>query len=125
MSEHFQIEEFACHDGCGFCLPNPKLIAALEKLRALIGKPIIINSGCRCKKQNAKVGGEVNSQHLMGNAADIVAHGATMNELFVAATEIPEFKQGGIGIYDTWVHVDVRNTGTPARWDKRQRRPKK
>ncbi|MBQ4133264.1 MAG: DUF882 domain-containing protein [Desulfovibrionaceae bacterium] len=37
---------------------------ALQELRELWERPIIINSGHRCKKHNRKVGGTENSQHL-------------------------------------------------------------
>jgi hypothetical protein len=42
----------------------------LEPARAEVG-PIIINSGFRNEAVNRKVGGVTNSQHLIGQAADI------------------------------------------------------
>jgi uncharacterized protein YcbK (DUF882 family) len=42
----------------------------LEPARQVVG-PIIINSGFRCPRVNALVGGVKNSQHLLGQAADI------------------------------------------------------
>ena len=42
----------------------------LEPARLEVG-PIIINSGYRCEAVNRKVGGVSNSQHLIGQAADI------------------------------------------------------
>ena len=42
----------------------------LEPARRVVG-PIIINSGFRNARVNALVGGVKNSQHLMGQAADI------------------------------------------------------
>ena len=43
----------------------------LEPAREAIGCPIIINSGFRNPRVNALVGGVRNSQHLLGQAADI------------------------------------------------------
>ena len=43
----------------------------LEPAREAIGCPIIINSGFRNPRVNALVGGVKNSQHLVGQAADI------------------------------------------------------
>ena len=43
----------------------------LEPLREHIGKPLIISSGYRCKALNKAVGGVANSQHLVGEAADL------------------------------------------------------
>ena len=43
----------------------------LDPLREAYGKPIIVNSGYRCPKLNAAVGGAASSQHVKGEAADI------------------------------------------------------
>lgn len=43
----------------------------LDPLRAKWGKPIIVSSGYRCPALNKAVNGEVKSQHLRGEAADI------------------------------------------------------
>ena len=45
----------------------------LDKLRGEWGRPIVVTSGYRCKELNAAVGGAHNSQHLKGQAADIVS----------------------------------------------------
>lgn len=46
-------------------------IYILQPLRDIIKQPIVITSGYRCKRLNALVGGVSNSQHLIGQAADI------------------------------------------------------
>ena len=43
----------------------------LEPLRQHLGKPIIVTSGYRSKELNKAVGGVENSQHLVGEAADL------------------------------------------------------
>ena len=43
----------------------------LDPAREKLGKPITVNSGFRCTKHNAAVGGVANSQHLRGEAADV------------------------------------------------------
>lgn len=43
----------------------------LEKVRAIWGAPLYVNSGYRCESLNLLVGGAKNSQHLRGMAADI------------------------------------------------------
>ena len=43
----------------------------LDPLRERYGKPIVVNSGYRCAKHNREVGGVTQSQHLVGEAADI------------------------------------------------------
>lgn len=44
----------------------------LEPLRARFG-PIVVSSGYRCRRVNALAGGVPSSQHVKGEAADIVA----------------------------------------------------
>ena len=46
----------------------------LDPLREAYGKPICVTSGFRSQALNAKVGGVSNSQHLNGQAADIVVY---------------------------------------------------
>lgn len=43
----------------------------LDPLREAYGKPIIVNSGYRCKELNEKIGGSKTSRHMFGEAADI------------------------------------------------------
>lgn len=43
----------------------------LDPLREMWGKPIKVNSGYRCPKLNAAVGGSSQSSHMSGCAADI------------------------------------------------------
>lgn len=45
----------------------------LQKVRDAWGAPIAVTSGYRCPRLNALVGGAANSQHMAGQAADIVA----------------------------------------------------
>ena len=55
----------------------------LDRLRSEWGRPIIVTSGYRCKELNAAVGGARNSQHLKGQAADIVSDGFESFRSFV------------------------------------------
>lgn len=45
----------------------------LDPLRQAWGRPIAVTSGYRCPQLNKAVGGVPGSQHLLGQAADIVA----------------------------------------------------
>lgn len=116
LSENFDRSEFECRCGCGFSSVDPRLIEGLQKLRNKAKKAVHVNCGCRCKTHNRAVGGVRDSQHLYGRAADIWIEGMTPVELSRMAMQIPEFRNGGIGVYSTFVHVDVR--GYPARWRK-------
>lgn len=113
LSKNFSTKELAC-PCCGNFIKVPRLIDALQKLRDYLGMEIHVNSSTRCEKHNLEVGGQPKSRHLYGEAADIYVDGLTPKELAIAAETIPDFKNGGIGTYPTFVHVDVRNHR--ARW---------
>lgn len=79
----------------------------LQPLRDKLGKPIIINSGYRCKALNSHplIKGANNSQHLTGKAADIRVNGCTPARLidFIKTSGI-EYDQC-INEFDRWVHI--------------------
>jgi uncharacterized protein YcbK (DUF882 family) len=116
LSAHFRRHEFAC-PCCGVDCVQVRLVQALEKLREKCGGwPVHITSGCRCSSWNKRVGGIPGSQHLKGRAADIIVQGLEPVEVAQIAEMITEFRHGGIGVYENFVHVDVRTDG-PARWE--------
>lgn len=70
------MKEFECRCGCVMPAEAKANIEALvhnvlDPVRDAYGKPIGVNSGFRCEKHNAKVGGARHSQHMRGQAADI------------------------------------------------------
>ena len=122
MTKNFSKEEFDCSDGSEMNIAiyhnMVKVANQLQILRNYIGKPITVNSAYRSQEYNASIGGAKNSQHIMGRAADIVVKG--MSPLAVHTTielliEKGDMLQGGLGLYDSFVHYDIR--GTKARWD--------
>jgi uncharacterized protein YcbK (DUF882 family) len=116
VSANFSRHEFACPDNCGFDAVDIELLNHLEDVRHYFGKPITINSGCRCAIHNAHVNGSLKSQHMRGKAVDIVVQG--VNPIIVADyfdTLFPD--KYGLGKYDSWTHFDVR--AGKARWDLR------
>jgi uncharacterized protein YcbK (DUF882 family) len=62
----------------------------LEPIRAKFG-PIIINSGYRSQEVNTRIGGSPTSQHMLGQAADIVSPNATPYEIvnWIYSTSLP------------------------------------
>jgi len=78
LSPHFKLSEFLNLGKYPENIPPMQVVAnltygchqLLEPARLITG-PIIINSGFRCEAVNRKVGGVRNSQHMMGQAADI------------------------------------------------------
>ena len=112
ISEHFDSIEIQCICGCGYEAVSPALLTGLELLRAALGKPVTVTSGCRCPAHNLAVGGAASSLHLRGMAADITVEGMSGEQLYEAARRIPQFR--GFGVAVTFLHVDTRLHGT--RW---------
>jgi len=108
LTKNFSRAEFACKCGCGTNAINHMLVLFLQKIRDHFDKPIKVVSGLRCAKRNAQVGGAKHSQHLLGNAADIVIDGVKPKEVAAfAATLMPGW--GGIKAYPRFTHIDVRS----------------
>lgn len=114
LSTNFKVKEFACSDKTDVIFIAPKLVTVLQKVRTYFGKPVTINSGYRTVAHNKAVKGATYSQHLYGTAADITVKGVSP-KVVAAYVEKLMPKTGGIGIYDTFVHVDVRET--KSRWN--------
>ena len=78
LSLHFKLSEFLNLGKYPENIPDVQAVVnmafgchmLLEPAREAVG-PIIVNSGFRCKSVNSKVRGVSNSQHLVGQAADI------------------------------------------------------
>lgn len=116
LSDNFKVREFACNDGSDTVLISDELVNVLQKIRDHFGVAVVINSGYRTIAYNKKVGGVSNSQHLKGMAADIVAKGITPLEVAQYAEYLMP-NSGGIGVYQTFTHIDVRSDRS--RWDSR------
>lgn len=118
LSPHFFSLDFDCkcqYPECQFTYIDPNLIPALENLHKLSG-PFHIDSGFRCINHNKDVGGKEHSQHIVGRAADCRSlNGHAGKEMASFALLVPDFAAGGIGIYDRFVHCDIRPQ--VARWD--------
>jgi uncharacterized protein YcbK (DUF882 family) len=114
LTNNFTLQEF--NSKCGRDIPNnvlPNIIQLaknLQVLRDAVGKSISITSGYRSPQHNKKIGGAKDSQHVKGMAADIKVAGMTPKEVALVIEGLIEsgkMKQGGIGIYASWVHYDI------------------
>ena len=107
LSKNFNSTEFDCKCGaaCSSTLIDETLVALLQQIRNHFKKPVIITSGYRCATHNREVGGATNSYHTKGQAADIVVNGVSPQEVAKYAESIGI---KGIGLYDTFVHIDTR-----------------
>jgi uncharacterized protein YcbK (DUF882 family) len=114
LSANFRVKEFACTDGSDPIFIDSDLVNILQKIRTHFGKSVTITSAYRTPLKNKAVGGQVYSQHLYGKAADIRVKGVTPKKVGQYAETLLKNK-GGIGIYNTFTHIDVRDT--KARWN--------
>ena len=91
------------------------LISVLDKIREQYGKPIFVTSGYRCPMLNKAVGGVNSSQHVKGEAADLVGRNDDdTRKIFETAKAFGQFDQllyeknskGNI-----WVHISYKASG--------------
>ena len=102
-----------CPCSCGADKISSVLIEKLQKVRNIIGRPIIITSGARCEFYNTSIKACMNSSHIpdgygIGNAVDIACTTSKYRyELIQVAQKF--FNRIGIsgGVYGGFVHLDV------------------
>lgn len=93
-------------------------LAVLDRVREMLGAPIVITSAYRDARYNQSVGGSAQSQHMRGRALDWkcrrgepeywarVVRGLRGHPFFV--DDVHFVFRGGVGVYDTFVHMDTR-----------------
>lgn len=125
LTKNFTRREFKSKDGSKMpedVLCNIKDLADnLQVLRDFLGEPIRINSAYRSPAHNKAIGGVKNSQHVLGKAADIKVKDIETKDLYLIIESLiidGQMTDGGLGLYDTFVHYDIR--GSKARWDYRK-----
>ncbi len=93
------------------------VMKVVDEFRERIGHPVVLNSVYRSETYNKSVGGVSGSQHKKFQASDIrvIGFGSPPDWAAVLKTmRASGFFQGGIGVYNTFVHVDTR--GWEANW---------
>lgn len=109
-----------------------KALRGAEQLRAAVARQfgvsakVVITSGVRTPYTNQQAGGASRSYHtefatIPFSALDVAVWvgGRWLSSAAVEAVAIrnvPMFADGGIGLYDTWTHLDH---GPKRRWDRR------
>lgn len=92
------------------CL-NARLRSVIHQVASAFG-PVTVNSTCRSRKHNSRVGGAHHSHHLSGNAVDFRVHGR--NNRAVLAYLRSHASVGGIKLYrGGYFHID---TGSRRSW---------
>lgn len=132
LSRHLSIDELACVNRLGrqwdrwspgeIIEPYPpewrgdravRIAATFEDIRQAAGnKPIYVNSAYRTSSYNRTVGGAKLSQHVLGRAIDIHHHALSAADLYAIIRRLDKNGKlpllGGLGLYKTFVHIDVR-----------------
>lgn len=140
LSSHFTLAEFVrsqlaarsngriINDPPADLYPALKRTAeGLERIREVVGGPIIITSGYRSAMLNLAIGGTLSSQHQRGEAADIYVPGMTAAQLARRIDDNRDEIQYDQLILeyppDGWVHVSftarprvIAITRTPAEY---------
>lgn len=106
LTTDFYADEFESPD-TGESRMQPEFMQKLQRLRTTCGWTFSVKSGYRTVAYNKKIGGEDNSYHVQGMAADISHRGwsGIQRYKFVSAALSLGFS---IGVYDAHFHVDNR-----------------
>lgn len=117
-SRNFKWSEFECKCGCGTKNVSGRAVEALQKLRDMLGTPLVVTSAARCEAHNKAVGGAPKSSHLSGSgikshAFDVLIPKGMTQETFVQNARVCGFT--GIGWGASFTHIDMRDR--PADWN--------
>lgn len=118
LSKHFTIDEFtfsqtASRNGI-LNNPPPEIVPALhhtakgmELVRKALGNvPVLVSSGYRSPALNAIVGGQISSQHLLGEAVDFTAPTfGNPNDIICALAKSKVPYDQLILEFGRWVHI--------------------
>jgi uncharacterized protein YcbK (DUF882 family) len=101
----FKFSEFVKEEG-GYIDSN--LVLKMERLREYCGFPLIITSGYRSAQKNKEVGGASASFHLKGQAVDVSIKGFSPSMLYRLVKGAFLVGFGGVILYPSHVHLDIR-----------------
>lgn len=95
------------------------LVNVLDALRERVGVPVRLSNVYRSPAYNAAIKGAKDSQHMQFKAADISVGAERPADVAATLRKMRSdgMFEGGVGLYNGFVHVDVR--GSDADWDKR------
>lgn len=119
--QYFTRAEFKCQCGGKYCNgfpaePAEETVRMADEIRRRAGVALNVNSGVRCKRHNAEVGGVSNSLHTTGQAVDL-SGAISPEKLYAIAQEVQAEKipgRGGLGLYGWGIHED---NGKYSRWN--------
>ena len=78
----------------------------LDRVRALLGVPVLVSSGFRSVGVNAAIGGQPHSQHLLGQAVDFTAPQFGTPEQIARAIQASHIPFDQLILeFGRWVHI--------------------
>lgn len=135
LTPHFTIEELAGTSNAQYKKLNLlkaqdqmgrmyQLAGFAERVREIVGKPLIITSGYRCPELNKAIGGAITSQHIFAEAIDIVVKGMSVQDVFnrIVTSDLKynqiiiERNKSG----SQWVHVSIGSYKQKLQFDGKQ-----
>jgi hypothetical protein len=87
--------------------------AVMQQVRDFLGLPVMINSWYRDPATNARVGGAIQSRHMVGDGVDFRVEGMRSYDVYEALNGWWG-NRGGLASSSVFTHIDVR--GYRARW---------
>lgn len=130
LTHNFSTHEFAC-PCCGESNMSFEAVRKWQVVRDFMSRLVqrdlkwtkevadkfckmVVASGCRCRKANARVGGSDNSSHLFDEhrqctATDWISQGSVWNHFFIEACIMTGVNRKGFGKIETTtvIHTDV------------------
>jgi len=110
--KYFTIDEFVCSH-TGKVEMNEDFLHRLDQLRERCGFPFVINSGFRDKTHPIEAAKPHPGTHTLGVAVDIAVSNGKQRRKIVE--EAVKMSFNGIGVADSFVHVDDR-VSAPVLW---------
>ena len=119
LTPHFSIDELTWTSVKKFQKKNSQvelgklymLAGFAERIREIVGQPLIVSSGYRCPELNKYLGGVSTSQHCLCEALDIICKKMSVREMFDKINKsdlkydqmIIEVNKSG----DMWLHISI------------------
>lgn len=113
--KHFDENEFAkCVPPCKLADIDERLLRKLDEARKFCKFPFIVNSAYRSKAYEISRGRKGTSSHCKGLAMDLRCGSSHVRQEMITALCKVGFRR--IGIYPTFIHVDLDDDKVSAFW---------
>ena len=105
LTKNFSRWEFACKCPCKADHMSETLVKRLQLVRDDYGDLMFIESSDRCRTHNEKANGNPNSEHIYGDAVDIMCHSSVPRLTLIELLLKHGFRR--IGIHKAFIHAGI------------------